>query len=347
MIGLKRRAVAASLSIACVLVLVGCGGQIPETASPADALATSGVTGQATLPVGANPQGTDSGIPPDATGQARSISNALGSSTNPLILAFIPSHGRGDAEANAAQFASRLSSTTGLVIEAHVGQTNAEVVDSLCSGQAHMAVLNTAYIAARERGCADAALAAMRDGLPITRGQVIARADSGISQIGDLTGHSFCRESRFSASAWVVPALLMRTSGLDPESDLGLVQDVGTHPEVVRAVYRGECDAGATYVDAREELLTELPDVMDEVIVVATTDAIPNEIIAFHPNVPDEIRQQLVETLLAVTEDEAGTQILAALYEWDSLIEIDDTLFEVYDPVLSAPGVEPDDFLGD
>jgi phosphonate transport system substrate-binding protein len=340
MIICKRHAAVASLLTACALTLASCAGRTPATTAP-----TIQANGQAAQPI-ATPDGagTESENTSAATGDASDNDNALGTDTNPLVFAFVPSRGLGDAEANAAQFVSRLTSTTGLVIQAYVAQTNAEVVEALCSGQAHLAVLNTAYIAARER-MRGRRIGRYARGLPFTTGQIIARVDSGITDIADLA--PFCRDSRFSASGWVIPALLMRANGLNPDTDLGEILDTGSHLEVVRELYQAECDAGATYVDAREELLTDFPTVMDVSTVVATTEAIPNEIIAFHPNIPDEIRQQLVDTLLAITEDESGNQILRALYNWESLIEIDDTLFEVFDSLLSAPGVEPDDFLGD
>lgn len=344
----KRGAATAVILTVGGLVLASCASQTPETASPNGPVPTGQGGVQTTQPTGANnPDNLTSANSAEGIGGVGVDDNGPGTEANPLVFAFIPSRGLGDAEANASQFASHLSSTTGLVVQAYVAQSNAEVVEALCSGQAHMAVLNTAYITARERGCADAAVAAMRNGLPITTGQIITRTDSGITQIGDLAGHTFCRDSRTSASGWIVPALLMRANGINPDTDLGEIRDTGSPVEVVRAIYEGSCDAGATYVDAREGLLADLPDLMDKTLVAATTGPIPNEIIAFHPSVPDEVRQQVVDTLLAITEDQAGTQLLAALYGWDSLIEIDDTLFDVFDPLLASPSVEPGDFLGD
>ena len=46
--------------------------------------------------------------------------------------------------------------------------------------------------------------------------------------------------------------ITLRANGIDPDTDLTIV-DAGGHPQVVTAVLNGDCDAGATFVDARTD----------------------------------------------------------------------------------------------
>ena len=118
-----------------------------------------------------------------------------------------------------------------------------------------MASLATfAYVLAAERGAAEAALVSVRYGTPTYNGQLIAGIDSGVSKVSDLKGKTFARPDPLSTSGWIIPMLTMRAEGIVPERDLAQIVDAGSHDSVVAAVYNGEVDAGATYVDARTRL---------------------------------------------------------------------------------------------
>jgi phosphonate transport system substrate-binding protein len=137
----------------------------------------------------------------------------------------------------------------------------------------------------------------------------------------------------------------MKANGVDPATDLTEVIDAGGHPGVVRAVYNGDCDAGATFIDARTNVAEELPDVMDKVVVVATTGDIPNDSIAFVPSLPQDTVDKITNAFLEMTTEEANMQMLKDLYSWDGLEKVDDSFYDPFRQTLQAAGVDVNSFI--
>jgi phosphonate transport system substrate-binding protein len=266
----------------------------------------------------------------------------LGTEENPIVWSFVPSGETERVAGGAQDVADLLHDETGLYFSTNVATEYAGVIEAMCSDppEAHMASLATfAYVLANERGCAEAALVAVRYGSPVYNGQIIVRADSGIESIADLAGKTFCRPDPLSTSGWIIPNLTLRAAGIVPESDLAEIVDAGSHDAVVAAVYDGNCDAGATYVDARSAIEEDHPDVMDVLIVLEVTTDIPNDGVQFIPDFPADMRDKIVDGLLAIAETEAGQEALDTAYAWTALEKHDDSFYDPFRQVLQASGL--------
>ncbi len=270
----------------------------------------------------------------------------LGSEENPIVWAFVPSGEMERVAAGAQAVADLLHEETGLFFKTTVATEYAGVVEAMCSDppEAHMGSLATfAYVLAADRGCAEAELVAVRYGSPTYNGQIIVRADSGISSITDLAGKTFCRPDPLSTSGWIIPNLTMRAAGINPETDLAEIVDSGAHDAVVAAVYNGDCDAGATYVDARSRIEEDYPDVMEQVIVIEVTEDIPNDGVQYVPSFPRELRDQINDALLKIAETETGQEALDTAYQWAGLEKHDDSFYDPFRQVLQASGMSIED----
>ena len=270
----------------------------------------------------------------------------LGTEENPIIWSFVPSGEMERVTAGVQSVADLLYDETGLYISTNVATEYAGVIGALESDppEAHMASLATfAYVLAADRGVVEAALIAIRFGTPTYNGQIIVRADSGITSISGLRGKTFARPDPLSASGWVIPMLTMRAAGINPNTDLKEVVDVGSHESVVAAVYNGDVDAGATYVTARARIEEDYPDVMEKVIVIEITEDIPNDGVQFSPTVTDDMRDSIVKALLEIAETEEGKEALWTAYQWEALVEHDDTFYDPFRQVLQASGLSIDE----
>ena len=275
---------------------------------------------------------------------------ALGTEENPLIWALVPSGETDTVLAGFEDVAAILYDETGLVIEPFVATEYAGVIEALSADppKAHMASLATfAYLVASARGVADVALVSERYGSPSYNGQIITRTDSGINDIADLAGKTFCRPDPLSTSGWIIPMVTMQASGINPDTDLAEVVDAGSHDAVAAGVYDGTCDAGSTYIDVRSSMEEDYPDIMEVTKVINVSVDIPNDGVQFSPAVPAEIREPIVNALLTINETEEGLAAIDAAYEWTKLVAKDDSFYDPFRQVLDAAGIDPETLMGE
>ncbi len=280
-----------------------------------------------------------------ATGQKEA---ALGSEDNPIVWSFVPSGEMERVATGARAVADLLEEKTGLHFKTNVATEYAGVIEAMRSNPptAHMASLATfSYVLAHELGCADAVLVSIRYGSPTYNGQIITQADSGIHSITDLKGKTFARSDPLSTSSWIIPMLMMKAAGLNPEKDLARIVDAGSHDSVVAAVYKGEVDAGATYVDARTRIEKDHPDVMEKVVVIKVTPAIPNDGVQFIPSMPEELKTKIVNALLEISKTDEGKKALKTAYQWNGLKKIDDSFYDPFRQLLQASGMNIEDLV--
>ena len=273
----------------------------------------------------------------------------LGTEKNPIVWVFVPSGETERVTAGAESVAEMLHDETGLYFDIRVATEYAGAIEAMCAdpAEAHMASLATfAYVMAADRGCAEAAMLSVRYGSPTYNGQFLVRADSGITDLSQLGGKTFCRPDPLSTSGWVIPSVMLKGAGVDPDTGLAEVVDAGSHDAVVAAVYNGDCDVGATYVDARGTVEEDYPDVMEQTVVIALEPDIPNDGVQFQASVEQELRTQIVDGLLAIAATEAGVEALDTAYSWQELIKAEDSYYDAFRQILQAAGIQAEDLMG-
>ena len=264
----------------------------------------------------------------------------LGAEDNPIVMSFVPSGDTQEIIASGDKLAQMIQDKTGLVIKANVGTDFAAVREAMGAGKAHIGWLNTFnYVLAHEKYGVDVALVTVRYGSTSYKGQIIVRADSGIKNLEDLKGKVMCWVDPNSTSGYIVPRILLQANGIDPDKDFAKTIEAGSHNNVVTQVYNGECDAGATYVDARSSVEKDLPDVKEKVVVLATTSDIPNDNVSFIKDFPTDMRDQIVNALLEISESEEGKQALNELYSIEGLKPADDSFYDGFRAMLSKAGI--------
>jgi len=266
---------------------------------------------------------------------------ALGTEKNPIILSFVPSGDTPEIIESAEEIAKLLSEKTGYVIEGKVATSYAAVVEAMCAEKAHMGTLATfAYIMANEKCGVDCALVCVRYGTAFYNGEIIAGADTGIKTLEDLKGKTMCWVDAASASGYIVPSIMVKAAGVDPDTDLAQQTEVGSHDGVALAVYKGDCDAGACYIDARDKIEDDYPDVKEKTIVIAESPEIPNDGLQFIKEFPPDMRDKIVKAFLEVMGTEEGVDAMGLAYGWEDVVEKDDSFYDDFRAVLDASGVD-------
>jgi phosphonate transport system substrate-binding protein len=265
----------------------------------------------------------------------------LGTKDNPIIMSFVPSGDTEEIIASGDQIAKMITDKTGLVVQANVGTDFAAVREAMGAGKAHIGWLNTFnYVLAHEKYGVDVALVTVRFGTNFYTGEIIVRADSGITSLDDLKGKTMCWVDPNSTSGYIIPRIMLKANGIDPDKDFAKTVEAGSHNNVVAAVYNGDCDAGACYSDARSSIEADHADVKDVVSILATTTEIPNDNVSFAKNVPADVRDQVTQALLDISASEDGKTALNTLYSIDGLEKADDSFYDGFRADLSAAGID-------
>src|SRR5438552_9152847 len=157
----------------------------------------------------------------------------------------------------------------------------------------------------------------LRGGLPFYRSAVFVRKN-GVKRLTDLKGKRLAFVSEQSGAGYLLALAVLAGAGFT-EPDLRGKKFLGDHAAVCKAVLEGAADAGATFAnDGRGGALAgcqeTVGDKAHELRVVATSDPIPNDVIALRPGAPVALRDELRTALLALSQSSDGRKLLAALF---------------------------------
>lgn len=311
---------------------------------------------QATQPTEA-PKPTE---PPAPTEVPPTPEPQLGTPDNPLIMALAPSATTQELQTGGEAIAAKLSEMTGLTIKTVVPTNYAAMIEAMGAGQAHIGWLApTQYVVAHGKGYADVALATIRNGADHYGFQFVANAAAGFTPYYDVaTGKTTadaatalaqfadkkpCWTDPLSSSGYVLPFGLLKANNVKVKAG-AFVQG---HPTVIKSIYlspKGEiCDFGATFIDARSNVVNDFPDVNDKVVIIWVSEPfIPNDNVSFASSVPADLREKLTKALLDLAATEEGLTLLKnGGYSIQGLKEVDDTFYDEYRVYLEASGIDP------
>jgi phosphonate transport system substrate-binding protein len=101
------------------------------------------------------------------------------------------------------------------------------------------------------------------------------------------------------------------------------------------------CD-GYRVLDARANIRTEAPDVMQKVRVLAVSNAIPNDTLSFGPEFPADLRAQIEEALVAFSETDAWDESIGSsdFYGWSGIAPATDAEYDVVRAMVEATGYQ-------
>ncbi|MGA9595112.1 MAG: phosphate/phosphite/phosphonate ABC transporter substrate-binding protein [Acidimicrobiia bacterium] len=105
-----------------------------------------------------------------------------------------------------------------------------------------------------------------------------------------------------------------------------------------------ECN-GVLPKDARANLASEAPDVIQKVAILTLSDEIPNDGMAFGPDFPSDLEDQIVQAMQDfATNDPEGFAAAFAAYSWNGVSTTSDSEFDSIRALLNALGFSLEDF---
>jgi phosphonate transport system substrate-binding protein len=298
--------------------------------------------------------------PPTATGTSAAKASTgprIGSFDRPVVLAFTPSQEAATIATNGAAIKAALERATGLAWKVTVMSSYAAQVEGMCSGQIDVGFFAPLQMTLLlDRACGTPVLGALRnetklDGTPPVlsptyRSQILVRSDSGITDLNGLKGKKFAFVDTLSASGYVFPLLTIKNKvGQDPKTFFapnGIIF-AGGHPQAALAVYQGNVDGAATFIDVRTQLVAANPDIMTKTKVIDTSDPIPNDGVAFQKDFPADLGKTVRQALIDYSKTDDGKAKFLALFSWNGMQEID---AKFYDPMREAAKLAGVDVAG-
>jgi phosphonate transport system substrate-binding protein len=296
-----------------------------------------------------------------ADAPAAPAAGKLGAADNPIVITFVPSGDTGKITKAGTAIADCLTQMTGLTFKMEVGTTFAASIEAMGAEKAQVSFLNTfSVLLAEQKYGVIPALVAIRKYAtndldpdkalggqlePFYKGQFIANTASGIKSFADLKGKTFCFVDPNSTSGYIVPRIILAANGINPDTDFKATQNAGSHPNVAIAVYKGDCDAGVTFInvitDAAANLAATYPDIATKVSVFAVTDKIPNDGMQFIKTLDPKYQAVITEGMLAMAADPGGKAVLKSLYNYDTFQQVKPDFYNAFAAVLKKAGVDP------
>ena len=326
------------------IVVLAVSACAPATAAPTEA------------PVVVEP----TAVPPTEVPPTEVPAPELGTAENPLIMALAPSATTQELQTGGQAIADKLSELTGYTITVSVPTNYAAMIEAMGAGQAHIGWLAPfQYVVAHGKGYADVGLATIRNGSNHYGFQFVANAAAGFTSYYDaataadtadaatalaqFADKKPCWTDPLSTSGYVLPSGLLKQYEIKTKTG-AFVQG---HPTVIKSVYlspKGEiCDFGATFIDARTNVVADFPDVNDKVQIIWVSDPfIPNDNVSYAANIPAEMREKLNQALLDLASTEEGITLLKnGGYSIQGLEVVDDTFYDDFRVYLEASGIDP------
>jgi phosphonate transport system substrate-binding protein len=256
-------------------------------------------------------------------------------------MALIPSQDATRLAASGKVITSALEKTTGLKWDVRVPASYAASIEDLCAEQIDVAWLTPiAVVTAQSKNCADALLGTLRtDGATgrasVTyQAQILVRRDGGIRALKELKGKKVALvEGPAAPGTLSVAALVKKETGEDPRTFFSATIYVSDDAKAVLAVYQGQVDGSASFIDARDQVEQTFPDVTQLTTRITTVGPIPNNAIAVRRTLPADLRDRIQKALIDYAQTEDGKKALKALYPIEGLDKLDPKL---YDPLLDA-----------
>ncbi len=295
----------------------------------------------------------------------------LGSEENPIQVYFVPSVEAQTLIEGGEVLREALTEATGLSFEVSVPTSYAATIEAMCAetGSSMGFIPAAGYVIGSDRCGLEVEAAAVRFGWPVYWAQYLVARDSDIYTLGDLAGKSWAYPDAGSTSGFIVPSVELQAAGIEPGERVeagghnqavlavyngevefatsfyspplmpGASWDFGDLPEpydlTIDESYLN--DEGRLFVgdirimDSRSGVRDTAPDIIDQVRVLRISAPIPNDTMSFGPDFPADIREQILDALIAFSEtEEWATSALGSEdgYSWSTVTPVEDGLFD-------------------
>lgn len=232
------------------------------------------------------------------------------------------------ADATSGELETYLSDLLDMDVNVTAATDYVALIEAMKSAKVHVGIMPPAtYAMSRDAGCAKAILSStltdydenekLVPGTIVTtfKAEIVMLKDAPISSYKDFEGKKIGRLGTASASGYIYPVAEMIDAGVDlTKVEFTQVTDVAS---AMSAVARGELDACFVFEGARfvfDGAVTDKDgkpfDVWNGFKVMLSEGDIPNDAIAVHTRLDDELTTKVKNAFLDMAADEEGLKIM-------------------------------------
>jgi phosphonate transport system substrate-binding protein len=149
------------------------------------------------------------------------------------------------------------------------------------------------------------------DGTSTYHGYLFTRKDSGIRRAADMRGKRFAFVERATTAGYLFPLAFFKANGItNLHAYLGEMIFTGSHDAAIEAVLNREADVGAAKNTIYEQLSVENSRIYTEMVVLASSGAVPENCLAVRKDLDPELKVALKHALLDMDKNEDGKEAL-------------------------------------
>ncbi len=248
-----------------------------------------------------------------------------------------------DRLANNECLIDRYEALLGVPVKLFPAADYAGVIEGLLGGTLDYAELGSSGYAAVYLEDPDAvepiATTVQLDGATGYHSVLISRADSDIDTLDDMAGKVLGFADPNSTSGYLVPSVALPEQGYVIEDFFGSTVFSGGHEQNVLAVMNGDVDGGVTWTSGVGEWeegftsgnLRKMVDKglldMNDLQLLWTSPIIPNGPLVLRSTLPQDIKDIVTASMMAMPEDDPECFYAAQGGEFAGLVEVDEAFY--------------------
>lgn len=221
-----------------------------------------------------------------------------------------------------------LEKELGRPIEIIQRNTYAEINELLRTGQVDLAFICTyAYVSGHDQFDLELVAAPVKDGQAQYQSYIIVRQDSGIDSFDRLKGKRFAFSDPMSTTGYLYPMSLLKKQGKGPEMFFADFCFTYSHDNSTRAVFEGIVDGAAVESLVYRQMAEKEPQITGALKIINKSSFFPSPPVVVRAGLPEELKKQLDEFFLNLSNDEEGKRILTNM-GLDGFIQVEDSLYD-------------------
>jgi phosphonate transport system substrate-binding protein len=197
--------------------------------------------------------------------------------------------------------AEALGQSLGCTVELNITTNYTAEIEAMRSGKLDIAEFGPlAYVFAQKIAGAElVATFSDESGQPATYyASIVTWPGSGVTDVGQLGGHSFAYSDPASTSGHLYPAFALKSNGIDPDTGVQAVY-AGSHTAAFEALRNHKVDAGELNSDRIATATAAGTYKSEQFVMLWQSAPIPQDPITVRGNLPPAAKQRIREALLS------------------------------------------------